>query len=328
MVLDAEDGTVLFRKNLTDYQTQSATYNVYTATAPRRCRRARRCPAPARRRRSSAARASRSSATKRRTRSTTSGWMTDGVNEHRRQQRPRPASISSLPTASRRRSRVRTASSTSLRPARPTSRRPARIATAKSRTCSTGRTAITTVCTCWGSPRLRATFRHDNFGRGGAGQRPDQRRRQDFVGHQQRQLLRRPPTARRGRMQMYIFPGPTPDRTSALDHDVLLHELTHGTSNRLHNNATGLAIDMSRGMGEGWSRLLRARAALDRRRGRRRHLSRRAGGSPYQIGPGFMDNYYYGIRRFPYAVRRTVGRQRQAAQPADLCRHRSDCRST
>ena len=54
-------------------------------------------------------------------------------------------------------------------------------------------------------------------------------------------------------MQMYIFPGPSPDRSSGLDHDVLLHELTHGTSNRLHNNATGLNTAMSAGMGEGWS---------------------------------------------------------------------------
>ena len=34
MVLDAEDGTVLFRKTLTDYQSQSATYNVYADDSP------------------------------------------------------------------------------------------------------------------------------------------------------------------------------------------------------------------------------------------------------------------------------------------------------
>ena len=34
VVLDAEDGTVLFRKNLTNYQTQSATYTVYTRRQP------------------------------------------------------------------------------------------------------------------------------------------------------------------------------------------------------------------------------------------------------------------------------------------------------
>ena len=34
VVLDAEDGTVLFRKTLTDYQSQSATYNVYADDSP------------------------------------------------------------------------------------------------------------------------------------------------------------------------------------------------------------------------------------------------------------------------------------------------------
>ena len=34
ILLDAQDGTVLFRKNLTNYQTQSASYNVYTGDSP------------------------------------------------------------------------------------------------------------------------------------------------------------------------------------------------------------------------------------------------------------------------------------------------------
>ena len=56
-LLDAEDGTLLFRKNLTNYQTQAATYRVYNDDSPApivadaRC-----CPARARRPRSSRAR--------------------------------------------------------------------------------------------------------------------------------------------------------------------------------------------------------------------------------------------------------------------------------
>ena len=49
-----------------------------------------------------------------------------------------------------------------------------------------------------------------------------------------------------------------------------------------------------------------------------------------QINGGYTDNYYYGIRRFPYA--RAVGHgwpaQRPAAQPADVRRHRLRRRST
>ena len=71
VVLDAEDGTVLFRKNLTDYQSQSATYNVYTDDSPAPLSPSTVLPGSGHRRRLSAARASPWSATKRRTRSTT-----------------------------------------------------------------------------------------------------------------------------------------------------------------------------------------------------------------------------------------------------------------
>ena len=53
ILLDAEDGTVLFRKNLTNYQTQSATYSVYTDDSPAPLSPSTCCPARARRRRSS-----------------------------------------------------------------------------------------------------------------------------------------------------------------------------------------------------------------------------------------------------------------------------------
>ena len=56
-----------------------------------------------------------------------------------------------------------------------------------------------------------------------------------------------------GRMQMYLFTAPNPQRDGSLDGDVFLHELTHGTSNRLHANGSGLATQASGGMGEGWS---------------------------------------------------------------------------
>ena len=87
-------------------------------------------------------------------------------------------------------------------------------------------------------------------------------RRRTPRGTQQRELLDAARTARRGRMQMYIFTGPTPDRSSALDHDILLHELTHGTSNRLHDNASGLTTTMSRRHGRRLVRLLRPRPAV------------------------------------------------------------------
>ena len=81
VLLDAEDGTVLFRKNLTNYQTQSATYSVYTDDSPAplspstgaaRLRR--------RRRRSSRARSSPLIGNEAPNTFNNLGWMTDGVN--------------------------------------------------------------------------------------------------------------------------------------------------------------------------------------------------------------------------------------------------------
>ena len=57
----------------------------------------------------------------------------------------------------------------------------------------------------------------------------------------------------RGRMQMFVWTPPTTDRDGTADADIIIHEVTHGTSNRLHGNSSGLSLNMSRGMGEGWS---------------------------------------------------------------------------
>ena len=62
-----------------------------------------------------------------------------------------------------------------------------------------------------------------------------------------------PPDGTSGRMQMYRFTGPTIDRDGSLDAEIVLHELTHGTSNRLVGNGAGLNWDPAGGMGEGWS---------------------------------------------------------------------------
>ena len=57
----------------------------------------------------------------------------------------------------------------------------------------------------------------------------------------------------RGRMQMFLWTGPTPDYDGTADAEVIIHEVTHGLSNRLHGNAGGLNSNMAGGMGEGWS---------------------------------------------------------------------------
>src|SRR5688572_16974552 len=156
-----------------------------------------------------------------------------------------------------------------------------------------------------GFTEAAGNFQLDNFGRGGVGNDFVRAEAQDFSGTNNANFA----TFADGilpRMQMYIFTGPTPDRTSALDHDVLLHELTHGTSNRLHANASGLATTMSGGMGEGWSDFY-SRALLSTADEDVNGVYAAGGYVTLQIVAGFTDNYYYGIRRFPYAVKSNVG---------------------
>jgi hypothetical protein len=148
-------------------------------------------------------------------------------------------------------------------------------------------------------------FQTNNFGRGGAGNDPVLAQAQDFSGTNNADFTTTP-DGTPGRMQMYIFTGPTPDRDSALDQEIVLHELTHGLSNRLHANASGLTSTQARGLGEGWSDFY-ARALLATADENVNGVY--ASGAYVTLNlPGVgTNNYYYGIRRFPYAVKTNVG---------------------
>ncbi|MFZ1700672.1 MAG: M36 family metallopeptidase [Pyrinomonadaceae bacterium] len=109
----------------------------------------------------------------------------------------------------------------------------------------------------------------------------------------------------RGRMQMYIFSGPNPDIDGSLDADVVIHEHTHGLSNRLHGNSAGLFNDMSRGMGEGWSDFY-GMAMLSQASDPIDSLATNGAYATYRFS-GSTNNAYYGIRRFPTAIKTSVG---------------------
>ena len=104
----------------------------------------------------------------------------------------------------------------------------------------------------------------------------------------------------RGRMQMFVWTGPTPDYDGTADGEVIIHEVTHGTSNRLHGNTAGLSTNMSRGMGEGWGDWY-AYTLLADPSDPINGIYTTGGYATYLIAAGFTGNYYYGIRRFPRA---------------------------
>lgn len=148
-------------------------------------------------------------------------------------------------------------------------------------------------------------FQNDNFGRGGSGGDRISAEAQDCNGTGNANFST-PADGSRGRMQMYIFTGPDPDFDGDLDSHVVVHEATHGLSNRLHGNASGLTLNMSRGMGEGWSDFY-AQSLLSQPTDPINGVYATGGYITYLATPSYTANYYYGIRRFPMAVRSFTG---------------------
>lgn len=117
-----------------------------------------------------------------------------------------------------------------------------------------------------------------------------------------------PPDGQSGRAQMFRFIGPTVDRDGSLDTEVLIHELTHGTSNRLIGNASGLIWDPGVGMGEGWSDFY-ALSLLNNTNADDPNGNYASGAYATYKAFGittYTDNYVYGIRRFPYSTNNSV----------------------
>lgn len=141
-------------------------------------------------------------------------------------------------------------------------------------------------------------FQNDNFGRGGLGDDRISAETQDASGTDNANFGT-PPDGNRGRMQMYLWTYYSdPDRDSSLDADIVIHELTHGLSNCLIGNAHGLTGRMSRGMGEGWSDFY-GQALLSEPGDPLRGIYAFAGYSG--------EDHYSGRRFFPKAVKSFTG---------------------
>jgi subtilisin-like proprotein convertase family protein len=152
----------------------------------------------------------------------------------------------------------------------------------------------------FGFTEAARNFQDTNFGRGGFGGDPVRAEAQDFSGTNNANFST-PADGTRPRMQMYVFSGPSPDRDGDLDHEVVLHELTHGLSNRLIGNGVGLTTQQGRGLGEGWSDFY-ALSLLSEPGDDPNGVYAAGAYATYLLGSGFADNYFYGIRRFPYTT--------------------------
>ncbi len=150
-----------------------------------------------------------------------------------------------------------------------------------------------------GFTEAAGNFQVSNFGRGGLGNDAVQADAQDGSGFNNANFST-PPDGAPGRMQMYVFTGPNPPRDGDLDAELIIHEYTHGLSNRRVGGGIGISALQTEGMGEGWSDFY----ALS--------LLSEATDNPngvYAFGAyasylffGLNQNYYFGIRRYPYCT--------------------------
>ena len=109
-----------------------------------------------------------------------------------------------------------------------------------------------------------------------------------------------------GYCAMFEFSGPVPRRDGSLDQEVVFHELTHGLSTRLVGAGVGISQLQSRGMGEGWSDFY-ALCLLSEAADDPDAVYAEGGYASFRLAypllsPAFEENYYYGIRRYPYTT--------------------------
>jgi hypothetical protein len=311
ILVDAIDGTLLWRKNITDHQTQSATYTVYTDDSPGPLSPSNALPGT----NTQASGINPTTVTLIGNEPPNTfnnlGWMTDGMNTTTGNNVDCGLDISSpngIDTAGRAIGSPNRVFTFSYNP-------PPLGSDAPSGT--NYRNGIVTNLFYWsnvyhdrlyllGFTEAARNFQANNFSRGGLGNDPVSAEAQDFSGTNNANFST-PADGSSGRMQMYLFTGPSPQRDGSLETDVFIHELTHGTSNRLHNNGSGLTSQQASGMGEGWSDYY-ARAIASTADEDVNGVYSAGNYVTYLFGlPTYTDNYYYGIRRFPYAVKTNLG---------------------
>jgi hypothetical protein len=149
-------------------------------------------------------------------------------------------------------------------------------------------------------------FQQSNFGRGGLGDDAVQADAQDGGGTSNANFGT-PPDGLPPRMQMYLFESPTPQRDGDLDATIILHEYVHGLSSRLVGGGVGIKDLQPGGLGEGWSDFYAVALLAPTNSSLAAHYP--VGGfamfgvdnyAGHYDNPG--DNYYFGIRRYPYST--------------------------
>ncbi|KAJ3566508.1 hypothetical protein NP233_g6958 [Leucocoprinus birnbaumii] len=106
----------------------------------------------------------------------------------------------------------------------------------------------------YGFTEATFNFQQNNFGKGGAQNDRVTVSVQDSAGLNNADFAT-PADGQSGRMRMFLWDETSPDRDGALENDIVVHENTHGVTNRMTGGGTGRCLQTTEagGMGEGWS---------------------------------------------------------------------------
>ncbi|KAJ3214084.1 hypothetical protein HDU67_002084 [Dinochytrium kinnereticum] len=157
----------------------------------------------------------------------------------------------------------------------------------------------------YGFTESASNFQNDNFGRGGRGNDAVNAIVQSADGVNNANFAT-PPDGQPGTMRMYLFDRTDPQRDGDMDNGVVVHELTHGLSNRLTGgtgNGNCLQTTESRGMGEGWSDTVAWWTTM------KPSMTR----ATDRVIGSYAFNNPLGIRNFPYSTSMTTNKNLYSA---------------
>lgn len=148
----------------------------------------------------------------------------------------------------------------------------------------------------YGFTEAAFNFQINNFGGGGGGQDPVLVSVQDPTGTNNANFAT-PPDGQPGVMRMFIFTITNPRRDGSLQNDIVIHEFTHGITNRMTGGGTGRCLQTTeaQGLGEGWSDAMS-------------DWMRQQSGAEVKdfITGAYVLRNTAGVREFPYSTSPTV----------------------
>ncbi|KAJ7182352.1 Fungalysin metallopeptidase-domain-containing protein [Mycena crocata] len=147
----------------------------------------------------------------------------------------------------------------------------------------------------YGFTEAAFNFQNNNLGKGGAANDRVTISVQDAAGIDNADFST-PPDGQSGRMRMFLWDLTNPERDGALENDIVVHENTHGITNRLTGGGTGRCLQTNEagGMGEGWSDTMAD------------WTEKTSSAVPDYVMGQYVINDPAGIRSHPYSTSATV----------------------